>query len=359
MAYDLRPFVRWIIDEFKPSVRVGSGAGEYARRVGGEFVEVYGAGDMACILYTLDELDPSESERAQWVAQLRAFQDPESGYLIAKTAYLSKVHNTAFTLGAMDLFDAQPAHPLVFSRNFDTPEKMGEYIESRDWANGVYSGGEDVVGLASAFALVPGTVTDDWVTWFMDYFDTNLFDSNNGMVGRGTPPEGTLDQIGGTFHFAFFWEYHGRQMPYGEKRIDSILGLQRPDGDWDPGNPWWMPFDSIYMLTQAAADTGHRVDDVRNCVRGVPALALERVMDEATRRQAFRDRGLGRAYAQRHVGHLRSGAGVFGDRGGHYSKPPQAGHQEAPVYLGVQPPAISFQQLPGAGSRKAALHMVL
>ena len=287
MVYDVRPFVGWIIDELEPSVRVGSGAGEYARRVGGEFVEVYGAGDMACILYTLDELDPSESERAQWAAQLRAFQDPGSGYFIAKTAYLSKVHNTAFTLGAMDLFDAQPAHPLLFAKNFDTPEKMGEYIESRDWANGVYLGGEDVVGLASAFALVPGTVTDDWFTWFMDYFDTNLFDSNNGMVGRGTSPEGTLDQIGGTFHFAFFWESHGRQMPYGEKRIDSILGLQRPDGDWDSGNLLWMPFDSIYMLTQAAADTGHRVDDVRNCVRSVTALALERVMDEETRQQTF------------------------------------------------------------------------
>ena len=293
MAYDLRPFTSWIIDEFVPSVRVGSGAGDYARRVGGNYVEVYGTGDMACVLYTLDSLNPTPTENAEWASTLRAFQDSGSGYLIAKTASLSKVHNTAFTLGAMNLFDAQPDHPLTFSRNFNTPELMQEYVESRDWTNGVYLGGEDVIGLASAFSLVPGTVSDDWFTALFDYFDDNLLDSNNGMIGRGTPPLGTLDQIGGTFHFAFLWEFYGRQVPYGEARIDSILGLRRSDGDWDTANIWWMPFDSIYMLTQAANATGHRVADVRECVESVLSLVLDRVMDESIRQQTFVESDMG------------------------------------------------------------------
>ncbi len=293
MAYDLRPFTTWITEEFAPSVHVGQGAGDYTRRGGGEYVEVYGTGDMACILYTLDSLNPTPTENAEWASTLRSFQDPGSGYLIAKTASLSKVHNTAFSLGAMNLFDAQPDHPLVFSRNFITPELLQEYIESRDWTNGVYLGGEDVIGLASAFALVPGTVSDDWFIALFDYFDDNLFDPNNGMIGRDTPSEGTLDQIGGTFHFDFFWQYFDRAMPFAEQRIDAILGLQRDDGDWDPGNPWWMPFDAIYMLARAVSSCGHRVEDVRDCARGVVALAYDRIMDGSSRESYFVKQDMG------------------------------------------------------------------
>ena len=64
MAHDLRPLKSWITEEFAPSVHVGPGAGDYARRGGGKHVEVYGAGDMACILYTLDDLNPTPTENA-------------------------------------------------------------------------------------------------------------------------------------------------------------------------------------------------------------------------------------------------------------------------------------------------------
>ena len=150
MTFDLRPLEAWIVDVFEPAVRDGQDAGDYSRRVGGEFVELYGIADMACILYTLGRLTPDDKARSEWIRRLQSFQDPESGFLLAKTAYLSKVHNTAFALGALNLFDALPSHPLAFARNFDTPQKMEEYIASRDWHRGVYLGGEDVVGLASS-----------------------------------------------------------------------------------------------------------------------------------------------------------------------------------------------------------------
>ena len=293
MTFDLRPLEEWIVGEFEPAVRAGPNAGDYARRVGGEFVELYGIADMACILYALDALTPDEKAKSEWISRLQSFQDPGSGLLLAKTAYLSKVHNTAFALGALNLFDAPPSHPLVFARNFDTPQKMEEYIASRDWQGGVYLGGEDVVGLASSFALVPDTVSAQWFTWFLDYFDGNLFDPNNGMIGRDTPPEGTLDQIGGTFHFDFFWQYFDRAMPFAEQRIDAILGLQRDDGDWDPGNPWWMPFDAIYMLARAVSGSGHRVEDFRDCVRGVVTRAYDRIMDGSSRESDFVKQDMG------------------------------------------------------------------
>ena len=54
-----------------------------------------------------------------------------------------------------------------------------------------------------------------------------------------------------------------------------------------------MPFDSIYMLTQAANATGHRVADVRECVESVLSLVLDRVMDESIRQQTFVESDMG------------------------------------------------------------------
>src|SRR5437868_1210337 len=65
-AFDLREFVRWIIADFEPSVRLPGGAGHYARSPGEKEIELYGVSDMACILFALDSLRPTEKERSEW-----------------------------------------------------------------------------------------------------------------------------------------------------------------------------------------------------------------------------------------------------------------------------------------------------
>lgn len=292
MSYDLTEFVRWITEVYEPLVRVGTAAGDYARRVGDNTRELYGIADMACILYTIDELHPTESERQEWLEGLQSFQDPGSGYLIALTASLSKVHNTAFAIGAMNLFEEnlsngkRPEHRLRFARNFDAAESMERYVGSLNWETNVYESGENSIGLASAFANVTDTVGPEWFAWLMNYFDTR-FDPNNGMLGQDKPSGGDTDQIGGTFHFAFFWEYFGRQMPFSDQRVDAILGLQGPTEIWAGDNPWWMPFDSIYMLSRVASYSDYRKEDIRNSVQRAVEVCYERAMDQACRETDF------------------------------------------------------------------------
>lgn len=293
MAYDLSELVAWVLKELEPAVRVGRTAGQYASHVGGKEAALYGNADMACILYTLDALHPSPKQRAEWMRGLQSFQDPGSGYFIAKTALLGKIHNTAFCVAAMKLFDERPSvptrllHPLRFADLFASPEQMGAYVRALDWQNAVYPSGEDVIGLAATFFNVKGMVKPSWFRALMDYFDKSLFDPNNGMVGRGKPPQGDLDQIGGTFHFAFFWPLFDRQMPSPQARVDAILGLQRPGGLWTPSNPWWLTFDSVYMLADAASRSSYRRSDVRAAIEAAVGVCYERAMEPATREEAF------------------------------------------------------------------------
>ncbi len=293
MAYDLTEFCGWILDRFERDVRFGRGAGQYGGYVGDHEPNLYGTADMACILYTLGALDPSERQRTEWLRRLQSFQDPCSGYFVSRTARLGKVHNTAFALGAMRLFDKAltvgkwPAHPLRFASAYRTPGEMESYVRTLDWHSAVYPAGEDVVGLASAFFNVRGTVKPSWFRWLLDFFDAHLFDSTSGMVGRCKPPSGDLDQIGGTFHFAFLWRQFKRAMPFPRQRVDAILALQRPNGLWSEDNPWWLTLDALYMLVDVALQSTYRQSDVRRAVETSVALCYERAMDRSGREESF------------------------------------------------------------------------
>ena len=54
--WQLGPFIAWIQDEYLPSVHVGPGPADFARRPGETVPALYGAADAACIMYSLDAL---------------------------------------------------------------------------------------------------------------------------------------------------------------------------------------------------------------------------------------------------------------------------------------------------------------
>jgi hypothetical protein len=269
---DLRDFVRWIVEDFEPSIRLPGGAGRYPRQPGQKSPALYGVADMACVLYTIGALHPSASQRAQWADAFELFQNSETGWFREKDPVtLSPQHNTAFALAAMQLLDLQPRFPVRMDAEYAHPRI---YLGSLDWRNGVYHDSHKGAGVGSIYALVPALRSPEW---FSEYFAAcdDLFEPNNGLMGQGKPAGGDVDQIGGTFHYSFLYQYFNRRMPYPEQRIDSILGLQQPDGYWTPGNHLWMTLDAIYLMTRTLRYSPHRMDDVRSSVRRALA-ALER-----------------------------------------------------------------------------------
>lgn len=256
---DLRPFERWIVETFAPAVKVGPGAGDYARKIG-EGVDLYGVADMAGILYTLNRLTVGEEERRQWNAAFAQFQRAGDGLLVERVRSHDPLHNTAYALASMELLDLKPPAPV----RLPSEANPAAFLETIDWHADVYMGSHRGAGAGSIHYLLHGPDPQ----WFARYFAKcdSLFDPRFGMMGRNKPVGGDTDAIGGTFHYGFLYEMFHRTMPFAEARIDSILGLRRPDGYWHPQNRLWMTLDALYLLTRTLRYTTHRFDEVRGVV---------------------------------------------------------------------------------------------
>jgi hypothetical protein len=286
VAVDLRSFVSWIHQEYEPSVRVEERAGAYASTPGGP-VALYGVADMACVLHTIRRLRVTPTQRAEWAAVFDEFQDPLTGHYVERgRASHVELHVTAYTLAAMELLDLESTRPLRFADTLRTPRAATAFVETLDWASWVYLESHQGAGLGAIFALAPSLRMPSWFDAYFAALDERV-DPANGMHGVDKPPEGDLDQIGGTFHYAFLYEYANRRLAHAEARIDAVLGLQRDDGLWDPENPWWLTLDGVYLLTRGVRHTGHRRADVESAVRRSVAAVAEVALDPDERVAVF------------------------------------------------------------------------
>jgi hypothetical protein len=281
--FDLREFIQWIVSEFEPSVRLPGGAGNYARSPGDKTTELYGVADMLCILYTLGTLHPTEKERAEWASAFQVFQKPDTGWLIEKSSTATPLHNTAFALAAMQLLDLAPQLPVKMGPEYSDPKA---FLDTLNWRTAVYTESHKGAGMGSIFALVPVLGTPKW---FAEYFAAcdELFDPNNGLMGKDKPVGGDSDQVGGTFHYSFLYQYFNRHMPYPEQRIDTVLRLQLPDGYWLASNHLWLTLDAIYLMTRTLRYCPHRFDDVQKVVRRVMEILMREVFSVEGRAKTF------------------------------------------------------------------------
>ncbi len=252
MAFDLREFTDWVVADYEGfsalrrlSLRRGDEPGER--------LDLYDTADYICALATLGRLPDEADGHARLTRALASYQDPVSGHFVeGGSPSHVQLHATAYALAAMCLLDEQPDSPLTFAEDYKTPSDISTFIEALDWRDWVYLESHRGAGLGSIFWNAPGLGTDDWFDRFFSSIEGHL-DAATGMFGDGKPAAGDLDQIGGTFHYAFIYESAGRTLPGAGERSRAILGLQRPDGLWDPANPYWLTLDAVYLLSRAAS----------------------------------------------------------------------------------------------------------
>lgn len=187
------------------------------------------------------------------------------------------MHSTSAALPVLQQFDVPARHPLRAAHAFCDPRYMTHWLDERDLANPWFEGnnilfaGQFLVYLRDV-EKYPGA-QDGLNAWF-DWLDRNA-DPNTGLWGTNH---------GATAHAAAFGGYHQLLVYYHEKHpvpapkalVDTVLGLQHPDGGFSPGGGGGAceDVDCVDILVNMYKQMNYRRAEIRHALRRCKRLIL-------------------------------------------------------------------------------------
>jgi hypothetical protein len=281
--------VRGILEEVRRVVSAHEGAtpGEYHRVLKSSNsksiktgVTAYGCADAACILYTLGELPTDTAEKEPWVEAIRRFQNPETG--LFEDGSHHEIHTTAFSLAALDLFDAQAGHTLNALHFLREREGLEGFLDSLRWHDEPWLESHKGAGIYAALVL-NCEVSGEWEDWYFDWL-WEQEDPETGFWRKGKTiplnnpgaPVPLFHYLGGSFHYLFNIVHAGRKQHYPEKAIDTCLEIWR--SNHQPKHGYGEPFcagvsyaeiDWVFYLNRSVRQCGHREDESRHAMEEV------------------------------------------------------------------------------------------
>ncbi len=258
---------------FVNAMKIGDKPGIY-RKEAGEGESFYGSYHAAQILDLFGEMQLlSESYRDEWAEQFRQRQT-EQGYFSGKAEDQKRVrsldemepawHYTRGNIWALRSLGMKPEKELRFVEPLLNPKKLYQWVKHYDWSNSWAAGNQVLAAATALFALRDwfgvGEV-DKIMEEGMYPALEELLDENTGFWGTqygADLPNGLFGTIHITpIYFAQGWELRGL-----ERNVDSTLACQLADGSFWPGGSDCPDFDGAYMMSNLAALTGYRREDL-------------------------------------------------------------------------------------------------
>lgn len=239
----------------------GRPLGWYADRPGDTAPSLYATCDVAHLRTIMGEdlcktLAPVE--RRAWIDHINSFAQPDGTYGPARKNH-SPQHANGMVIGALGALGGRQLRPVGLYDAFDTPAKVGPWLETIDWRK-QWSGSHLFWGGMHCFSM-SRRASDGWRRAVLDWLDANL-DPETGWWRKGVPHAGPYEPLGGGAHIWPIYQHTGRRFPLPERVIDGILALQKPDGAWlRYGN--YMDLDALYGLAyMSSLAPQHRRADV-------------------------------------------------------------------------------------------------
>jgi hypothetical protein len=220
----------------------------------------YGCADAANILYTIGRFPEEMRQRAGFVETLRGFQDPETGLFREATHH--QIHTTAHCLGALDLFEAAPRHPLRALAPLGEPAKLEEFLEGLDWRGNPWLESHRGAGLYAARVLA-GDASPEWEDRYFSWLWEEC-DPETGMWRRGCvqPPfawgDNRFPHLAGTFHYLFSLQHAGRPLRHPEALVDTCLELHETQEFPLGTRLGFAEIDWVYCLSRSLEQSRHR-----------------------------------------------------------------------------------------------------
>ena len=229
----------------------------------------YGLADAANILYITGSFPQDDEERAEFVKNLRGFQDPESGLFHEKTHHT--YHTTAHCTAALELFDKYPTHPFTALEKFDDIPTLCEFLDSLDWVDTAWSISHQGAGVFAAKVIVEKPS----LKWQDAYFDflTAHCDKKYGMGYEGAIDASRLPKnhhLNGWFHYMFNFNHCHRQFPETETFIDTLIDLYKvgyPEKERFGKMVGFREIDWVFPINRATWQIGYRREEAKELMR--------------------------------------------------------------------------------------------
>lgn len=218
--------------------------------------DLYSSLDAALIRVIMGEDFKStltDSERQSWVNHInsyarRHYDQPGDGSYEDIHGH-APLHANGMVIGALGPLGGQQIYPTRLYDAFDTPEKVGPWLDSLDWSNQWRSSHLFWGGL-HCFSF-SGACTAEWREAVFAWLD-DAIDESTGWWRRGVPHVDRHQPLGGSVHILPMYDHHGHNFPYPERVIDCVLSLQLPNGRWlersGPHVMHYLELDALYAL---------------------------------------------------------------------------------------------------------------
>jgi hypothetical protein len=223
----------------------------------------------------------TEAERRSWVDHInsyaRQYYDQPGDGSYEDTYGHAPLHANGMVIGALGSLGGQQLYPVTLYSAFDTPEKVGPWLDSLDWSNQwrsshLFWGGLHCFSFSRA-------CTPEWREAVFNWLNDSI-DETTGWWRRGAPHVDRHQPLGGSVHILPMYEHHGQSFPYPERVIDSVLSLQRPNGRWlqkpGPHMMHYLELDALYALKlMRTLAPAYREPDIERALDAYVDIALE------------------------------------------------------------------------------------
>jgi hypothetical protein len=132
-------------------------------------------------------------------------------------------------IGALGLLGGRQLRPVSIYGSFDAADEVGPWLDSIDWER-PWRGAHRVWG-GLLFYSQSSRCDADWREAVFRWLDAEV-DSTTGFWRRGRAPRESHESLGGAAHIWPIYQRHGHRFPLPERAIDSILAMQKSDGNW-------------------------------------------------------------------------------------------------------------------------------
>jgi len=269
-------FFEWIEGYIVPGT-----SGLFSVKRSGKITTLYGLTDMAFNLSISNKLQNyklvhSELNFDNWIQAIQSFQDPKTGWFKESGfnfGFHFKEHSTAFAIAALKLLNSEPKYEIRYKNQLNTEKKVRKWLyHVPEWGLLFWPGSHRGGGIGAIFATLglDSYPHENFFDWYFKWLDEHA-DPEVGFWRIGwnhkVKKRLTKQELGGSIHYYWIYEFFKRPIPYPERVIDSTLKLQNEYGLWDGFVSYCIDLDAIFALLRCLNQTnGYRKIDIEQAI---------------------------------------------------------------------------------------------